>query len=152
VSGRRLAAPHPGLILAALDVAGLLIAGYLASVELADQLPYCGVLHGCQEVALSPYSRVAGIPVAVFGVILSSALLTLALLWWRGGQRFLLAAHYGLSLAGVVFEGYFTFLELFVIHAICVWCVAYGVSLLLRFLVTAAIWRRSRVPAMEPEP
>ena len=151
MSGRRLAAPHPGLILAALDLAGLLIAGYLASVELADQLPYCGVLHGCQEVALSPYSRVAGVPVAVFGVFLSSALLILALLWWRTGRRSLLAAHYGLSLAGVIFEGYFTFMELFVIRAICVWCVAYGVSLLLRFLVTAAVWRRSLAAAAEPE-
>ena len=152
MSVRRFRGPHPGLILATLDMAGLLIAGYLASVELADRLPYCGVLHGCQEVALSPYSRVAGIPVAVFGVILSGTLLTLALLWWRSGRRFLLAAHYGLSLAGVVFEGYFTFLELFVIRAICVWCVAYGISLLLRFLVTAAIWRRQPLPDAAAQP
>ncbi len=142
MSTPRLGGVHPAAILAVLDVAGLLIAGYLASVELADQLPYCGVLHGCQEVALSSYSRVGGIPVAVFGVILSTVLLSLALLWWRTDDRQLLAGHYGLSLVGVVFEGYFTFLELFVIRAVCVWCAAYGVSLLLRFLVALAIWRR----------
>ena len=62
---------HPALILAALDLAGLLIALYLSTVELAGELPYCGPLHGCQEVALSEYSRIGGIPVAVFGVCLS---------------------------------------------------------------------------------
>src|SRR5204863_5546235 len=77
---------HPALILAALDLAGLLIALYLSSVELQGELPYCGPLHGCEEVALSVYSRVCGIPVAVFGVCLSSILLTLALAWLRTAE------------------------------------------------------------------
>ncbi len=131
---------HPGLVLAGLDLVGLLIAAYLSFVELRGALPYCGPLKGCEEVALSEYSRIGGIPVAVFGVLLSLTLLVLALAWWRTNDPRLLAAHYGLSLGGVLFEVYFTYLELFVIGAVCVWCASYGVSLVARFLLALWIW------------
>ncbi len=83
-----------------------------------------------------------GIPVAVFGVILSVILLAAALGWWRTGDRRLLAIHYGLSLVGVTFEGYFTYLQVFVIEAVCVWCATYGISLILRFLIALVVWLR----------
>ncbi|HEY7132891.1 MAG TPA: vitamin K epoxide reductase family protein [Candidatus Limnocylindrales bacterium] len=138
----RLRTVHPALVLAALDLVGLFIASYLSIVELRGDLPVCGPLHGCEEVARSSYSRINGVPVAVFGVALSLVLLTLAIAWWRTDDGRLLAAHYGLSLVGVMFEGWFTSIELFVIGAVCVWCAAYGISLLARFLVALAVWRR----------
>jgi uncharacterized membrane protein len=91
-------------------------------------------------VAQSQYSRIAGVPVAVGGVVLSLVLFSLAIAWWRNGSPALLAAHYGLSLVGVVFEGYFTYLELFVIRYVCIWCATYGISLLARFLVALWVW------------
>ena len=133
---------HPGVVLAALDLVGLAIAGYLTSVALAGNLPYCGPLKGCEEVALSEFSRIAGMPVAVFGVILSIALFGLAVAWTRTNRTSLLAAHYGLSLLAVVFELYFTYLEVFVIGAVCVWCAAYGISLVARFVVALWVWLR----------
>lgn len=132
---------HPGLILAILDLVGLSIAAYLSFVELRGELPQCGPLHGCEQVALSQYSRIGGVPVAVFGVVLSLVLFTLAVAWWRTGATRLLAAHYALSLVGVTFEGYFTYLELFVIGAVCVWCAAYGLSLVARFIVALWAWQ-----------
>ena len=139
----RLRSTHPGIILAALDLIGLAIAGYLSVVELRGDLPYCGPLRGCEEVALSEYARVGGIPVAVFGVLLSISLFVLAITWMRSDRIELLAAHYGLSLIGVVFELYFTYLELFVIGAVCVWCATYGLSLVARFAVALRVWRRA---------
>jgi uncharacterized membrane protein len=133
---------HPGVVLALLDLIGLAIAGYLSVIELQGELPYCGPLKGCEEVALSQYARVGGVPVAVFGVALSISLFFLAIAWMRSGRIELLAAHYGLSLLGVVFEIYFTYLEVFVIGAVCVWCASYGVSLLARFGVALLVWRR----------
>jgi uncharacterized membrane protein len=135
---------HPGVILAILDVIGLLIATYLSTVELAGGVPVCGPLHGCEEVARSEYSRIAGVPVAVFGVALSLVLLTLAIAWVQTDLYGLLLAHYGLSLAGVLFEAYFLYIELFVIGAVCVWCTSYGLSLVLRFVIALAVWLRGR--------
>jgi uncharacterized membrane protein len=143
--GRRLLAnPRllPGLLLVILDLVGLVVASYLSAVELQGDLPYCGPLHGCETVALSPYARIGGIPVAVFGVALSISLLTLAVAWIRTGRLALLAAHYGLSLVGVLFEVYFTYIEVAVIGAVCVWCATYGMSLVLRFVVALWIWLR----------
>jgi uncharacterized membrane protein len=137
---------HPALVLAVLDLIGLGIASYLSWVELRGELPNCGPLHGCEQVALSEYSRIGGLPVAVYGVALSLLLFSLAIAWWRTNDGRLLAAHYGLSLLGVTFEVYFTYLEVFVIGAVCVWCASYGLSLLARFAVALWIWRRRARP------
>jgi uncharacterized membrane protein len=146
VAVRPLFGLHPGLILAVLDLCGLAIASYLSVVELGGGVPVCGPLKGCEQVALSEYSRIGGIPVAVYGVALSLVLLTLAIVWWRTNLYGLLLAHYGLSLAGVVFEAYFLYLELFVIQAVCVWCTSYGLSLVLRFVIAFAVWFRQPPP------
>jgi len=137
---------HPGLILAVLDVIGLAIALYLSVVELGGGVPVCGPLHGCETVAQSEYSRIAGVPVAVYGVGLSLVLLTLAVTWWRTNLYGLLLAHYGLSLAGVIFEIYFLYLQIAVIRAVCVWCTSYGLSLILRFVVALVVWLRQPRP------
>ena len=141
---------HPGLILAVLDTIGLGIASYLSFVELGGGVPVCGPLHGCETVAQSEYSRIGGVPVAVFGVALSLILLTLAVAWWRTNLYGLLLAHYGLSLAGVVFEIYFLYIQIAVIRAVCVWCTSYGLSLVLRFVIALAVWLRQPRPEDEP--
>jgi uncharacterized membrane protein len=143
---------HPGLVLAALDLIGFGIASYLAITELTPgALVQCGPLHGCQQVQESVYSRpFAGIPVAVYGVFLSITLFTLAIAWWRTNNYKLLLFHYGLSLVGVIFEGWFQFAQIFLIHAVCVWCESYGLSLILRFLIALWVYLRTPNPNAAP--
>ncbi|HET7182842.1 MAG TPA: vitamin K epoxide reductase family protein [Candidatus Limnocylindrales bacterium] len=143
---------HPGLILAVLDVIGLGIATYLSVVEVSGGVPVCGPIHGCEEVARSEYSRIGGIPVAVFGVVLSLVLLSLAVAWWKTDLYGLLLAHYGLSLAGVIFEAYFLYLQVFVIGAVCIWCTSYGLSLIARFVIALVVWVRGTAPSTEDQP
>jgi uncharacterized membrane protein len=150
VPARRLLGMHPAIILAVLDTIGLLIAGYLSVTKLSGTLPVCGPIKGCEEVALSEYASIGPVPVAVLGVVLSVALLVLALAWWKTDIYGLLLGHYALSLVGVLFDGYFLYLQVFVIEAICIWCVAYEVSLLARFLVALVVWYRQPPPAAEP--
>jgi uncharacterized membrane protein len=147
VPARKLLGLHPAIILAVLDTMGLVVAGYLSVVELSGGVPACGIIKGCEEVALSEYARIGGVPVAVFGVVLSVVLLALAIAWWKTDIYGLLLAHYALSLVGVVFDGYFLYLQVFVIQAVCIWCVTYEVTLLLRFLVALIVWYRQPKPA-----
>ena len=133
---------HPGWILVVLDVIGLAIASYLSVVELGGGVPVCGPLKGCETVATSEYAWIGPFPVAVYGVMLSVVLLTLAFAWIRTDNPVLLDLHAGLSLVGVIFEVYFLSLQLFVIRAVCIWCTLYGLSLLLRFVVVGVIWLR----------
>jgi uncharacterized membrane protein len=146
---RRIRSIHPGLVLAALDLIGLAIASYLAVTELSGGSPVCTVggvgVSGCVEVANSQYSRpFLDIPVAVYGVFLSITLFFLAIWWWRTNTYNILLAHYGLSLVGVIFEGWFQFAQIVLIGAVCIWCEAYGISLILRFII--AFWVYIRTP------
>lgn len=132
------------LLGAGLALVGLVVAAYLTAVKLAGGLPVCGPLEGCETVALSEYSEIAGFPVALAGVALSGVLLVLQVLWWRTGDRRPLLAAYGLGLFGVLFVAYLTYLELFVIGAVCVWCVAYAVVIVAGWVVAAHGLRRGR--------
>lgn len=122
------------------------IAAYLAFVKLSGGTPACGVLHGCETVNNSQYSEVLGIPVGLLG--LAAAVLTLgaALLWWRRGDRRGLLAAYVIGLLSLPFIAWLTYLELFVIHAICIWCVAYAVFVIAGWVVASvALWRSPQV-------
>ena len=125
-------------------VIGLLISLYLAATKLAGGVPACLPGGGCETVALSEYSSIFGIPVALLGTAFSVVVLVTLLAWVRGRDRRLLYAAYALALFGVVFVGYLTYLELFVIRAICQWCVGYAISMVVLFAATALSLGRSR--------
>ena len=110
---------------AALGLAGLgvAIAGYLTWVHYEGLETLClGGGGGCERVQSSTYAEVAGVPVALFGLLGYAAML--GLLWV--GERALLAAA-ATAIAMLAFSLYLTYLELFVIDAICQWCVASAV-------------------------
>ena len=133
-----------GLVLSVLALVGLGIATYLLAVRVLGEAPACGPLKGCETVAASEYATIAGIPVALFGVLFSVVLLGACLAWWRRADRRALYAAYGLGLAGILAVFYLTYLELFVIEAICVWCVSYALTILAGWLGVAIVaWRTS---------
>ena len=78
-------------------------------------------------MAASSYSVVLGIPVAAYGVVCSLLLVAGALAWWRTADRRPLLAAYGILLLATLAVAVLTYLELFVIRAICPWCVSYAV-------------------------
>lgn len=134
-------ARRSGLVIVALAVVGLGIAAYLTITKLSGGLPVCGPTQGCEDVALSEYSSLFGIPTAAFGLGFSAMIALLGLVWWRRGDRRALLASYGLGLFGILFVAYLTYLELFVIHAVCVWCVSYGLTVVVGWLVALAAVR-----------
>lgn len=131
-----------GAAMTALAVVGLAIAGYLLAVRILGEAPACGPVKGCETVAASEYATLFGLPVALYGVGFSVVLAGACLTWWRRAERRALYAAYGLGLAGIIAVAYLTYLELFVIEAICVWCVTYAVMIVAGWLAAAAAaWR-----------
>jgi uncharacterized membrane protein len=121
-------------------VLGVAVAGYLTYVHYSGLEPFCaGSGHGCQRVQASSYAELAGIPVAVLGlagyVAIASALL------YPGEHGRLAAA--GLAITGFGFSAYLTYLELFVIDAVCQWCVASAMLLTLLMVLTVRRLLRS---------
>ena len=107
--------------LGALAVVGLLISAYLTWVHYAAVAPVCvGGSGGCETVQTSSYATIFGVPVAVIGLVGYAGLLLSASL--RGEVGVYLG--FLVALVGTLFSAYLTYLEVFVIHAICEWCVA----------------------------
>jgi len=132
------------LALGILAAAGAAIAIYLTWTKVAGVAPICGPSGGCETVENSAYSSIAGIPVALFGLGYSAVVLAAWLAWWRTDRADLLLVPYVLGLIGTIVEAYLVFLELFVIHAVCLWCAAYGVTVVLGWLAGVVVLRQAR--------
>jgi uncharacterized membrane protein len=118
-----------------LALAGVGVAAYIAIAESGGGSPKCVVGGGgCETVAESKYSELAGINVAVIGIFGYVLLLVAALVPGDAGRfgGFLTA------LVGFGFSVYLTYLELFVIDAICQWCVVSAILMALSLAVAAA--------------
>lgn len=135
--------------LAALSLLGIGISSYLTYVHWTDKPVACTALADCERVATSEYADIGGVvPVAFLGLLGYIALFAVAAVWIYGNSRGLTwpsMAFWGLSLGGVIYSAYLTYLELFVIDAICMWCVASAAVLAVLFVLsTAEILRMSR--------
>lgn len=115
-----------------LAVIGLGIAGYLTYVHYFALEPLC-LTGGCEQVQTSKYSELMGIPVALLGVI--GYLLILGSLFMRGDLGRLLGLIF--AFIGLGYSLYLTYLELFVIDAICQWCVASAIILVIITVIAA---------------
>ena len=115
-------------------MAGIGVATYITVVEAGGSAPQClAGGHGCETVANSHYSHLAGVNVAVFGIVGYVLLVGAAL---AGGDVARIAG-FAIALVGFGFSAYLTYLELFVIDAICQWCVASAVLMTLLLVVNA---------------
>jgi uncharacterized membrane protein len=114
-------------------LAGLVVAGYLTWVHFDDAALVC-VLDGggCETVQESAYAEIAGVPVAALGLVAYA--IVLGLVAWDTPDARLGAAM--LAVVGLLFSMYLLALQLFVIDAVCAWCLANDVVIapLLAFL------------------
>jgi uncharacterized membrane protein len=116
---------------------GMVLAGYLTWVRYAGLQPLCLSGGGCERVQSSPYSELAGIPVALIGLVGYAAIVATL---FRPGEAGRTVACV-IALIGFGFSCYLTYLELFVIKAICQWCLASALLMtLLAICSTLRLW------------
>jgi uncharacterized membrane protein len=128
-------------------VVGMGIAGYLTYVHYAGISPICEISHGCEKVQTSKWSELAGIPVALLGLLAYVAILVAVLL---PGELAMLAAAGG-AVVGWGFSAYLQYREVFTIDAICIWCVANALVLTVLAVVTVVrLVRADSAPAPAP--
>jgi uncharacterized membrane protein/thiol-disulfide isomerase/thioredoxin len=123
-----------------LALAGLGVAGYLAYVETQAVEAVCGPVGDCNAVQSSPYARLFGVlPVGVLGAVGYIGILA-TWLWGRLCSDRLAdyapLALFGITVFGVLFSLYLTYLEPFVIRAVCAWCLTSAVIITLLMLLS----------------
>lgn len=125
------------IVLAAIGVG---VATYLTYIHYEGIKPACGLGGDCEKVQTSEWSDIAGVPVALLGLV--GYVVILASLFVRGETGLMAGAL--LALAGFGFSGYLTYRELFSIDAICEWCVTSAV--LMTLLAGVTVTRLVRYP------
>jgi len=117
---------------------GLLDALYLSWSKLAHQQVICGTYKGCETVNSSPYAEIGGIPIALLGA--GAYIVILALLYLESRNSFWQEngplAIFVISLAGTLYSAYLTYIEISVIHAVCLYCVVSAIAMTAIFAFT----------------
>jgi uncharacterized membrane protein len=114
-------------------VAGLVTAGYLAYVEVGSNEAICGVVGDCNAVQASAYASILGVPVGLLGVLGYGLMLVAWAVGTYGSDKQSRWADAGLLLIvmlGTAFSIYLTFLEPFVIGAVCAWCITSALTMI----------------------
>ncbi len=128
--------------IAVLALAGAGIAAYLTYTRYSGARIACAT-GGCETVQESSYAKLGGIPVAVLGLAAYTALFVSAL----SASRLAAAAGAAIALGGVVFSAYLLVVQVAVIDAICQWCLASDVTMVLLAVATVL---RLRIAASGP--
>lgn len=142
------------LVFIGLTVVGIVISVYLTWAHFTNSSVICTADRSCDTVQHSSYAQFPpnwGIPVSILGLIGYLGFGALGMLrlrlnqtpaelaWKRRGQ--LDMALFVGTLGGVIFSGYLTAMELWVINALCWWCVASAITVTVLFVIAATrIW------------
>ncbi|OGO34288.1 MAG: hypothetical protein A2Z16_12700 [Chloroflexi bacterium RBG_16_54_18] len=129
-----------------LAIIGLLDSLYLYWVKITNAYALCGPIGDCESVNSSRFAEIAGIPIALLGAGSYLTILGLLLLERR---RYFWAEYvplmvFGLSLVGVMYSAYLTYVEVAILKAICPYCVISAIVLvILLALATVRLLRIS---------
>ena len=117
--------PVTVLLIAALVLAiiGFGVATYLSIVHYTHNEIACNGLGDCEYVNSSKYAEVAGVPVAVMGAIAYATMALFMLAYLFARIPALLQLIWLIGFASFAFSMYLTAIELWVLEAICVYCV-----------------------------
>jgi uncharacterized membrane protein len=130
-------------------VLGLALASYLVYVHYSGTRPACSAGDACLKVQTSVYSKIAGVPVALIGLIGYVGIFLSLLVPDRDEVRL---ATLVMTVIGVGFSGYLTYRELFTLKTICEECAASAVLMLLLFLAASTRYVLGDPPAPAPPP
>ncbi len=119
-------------------ILGGLNAAYLLIYKLTSAQAMCLGSRDCSTVNASRYSEIFGVPVSLLGLLAYLTIIGIHVLETRSpffkenGNLFI----FGLSLVGVVFSAYLTYIEFYIIHAVCPFCVASAIFITIVFVLS----------------
>ena len=135
------------MIVATLALAGIFISLYLTLYKIGVIGELSCSIGSCETVNTSKWSRFLGLPVAAWGLLFYLDVFAIGLIGTFPrfeNERFISIVLVAETVVGVLFSAWLTYLELAVIHAICIWCVTSAVIVTLILVVSVADLRDFR--------
>jgi len=129
------------MIVATLALAGIFISLYLTLYKIGVIGELSCSIGSCETVNTSKWSRFLGLPVAAWGLLFYLDVFAIGLIGTFPrfeNERFISVVLVAETVVGVLFSAWLTYLELAVIHAICIWCVTSAVIVTLILVVSVA--------------
>ncbi len=127
---------HKGFVTVAF--LGLVVAGYLF-ITYTSPIPItCIAGEGCKTVQASHFSSFFGIPTPAYGIIYYLALGIFGALWQKNSSKLFNLALTILTSSGLAISIFLSYLEAFVVHAWCSWCVTSAILTVVAFIIN---WR-----------
>lgn len=123
---------------------GFLDASYLTVAHYGGIDLTCTILKGCEEVTTSEYAVIFGVPVALLGVFYYLTVLLLGLIYFDTKKRIILKIIPPLTVAGLFASAWFVYLQLFVIKAICEYCVISAATSATLFIFGIFVFKKAR--------
>jgi uncharacterized membrane protein len=111
------------LVIIVLTVLGIFVAGYLSWSHYSGEPVYCGGSNSCELVNNSRFAFLGPIPVALIGLTGYIIILVLSLIPPKEDRQWPMLLIFAGALIGTMLQWYLFYIELFVLHAICFWCV-----------------------------
>lgn len=115
-------------LLLILSLIGFLDADYITIKHYLGVPLTCSVFEGCEKVTTSQYAAIGNIPVALFGATYYLSILVLVILYLDTGKASLIHFISHFSVVGFLASLWFIYLQLFVIKAICFYCVVSAIT------------------------
>lgn len=138
-----------GVVVALLVIAllGFADATYLTAEHYKGEIPPCSIVTGCELVLTSSYSVFLGIPTALFGSIYYFLIALGAFVFFEArisGRAS--ALHYRIlkwtllaTVAGLLMSVWFTFVQVFILEAYCLYCLGSALTSVLLFVVAMLV-------------
>jgi len=114
---------------------GLIDAGYITVKYYTGGEVACPITGGCSSVLTSTYSQIAGFPVSGYGLIFYTSVLLLAFLYLDMKAQWIEKLMPLLGLVGFLFTLWFVYLQIFVIEAICFFCMVSAILVTTIFIL-----------------
>jgi len=132
------------MVITAFAAIGVAVSLYLLTVHWGWWQAVCLGVGDCESVNLSRFSELLGIPVALLGALAYAAMIAAAVLIARkiyaDNARIAL---FFIAAIGVAFSAYLTYIEVFVLHAVCPWCVLSAILVTVIAILSALELRAS---------
>jgi uncharacterized membrane protein len=122
----------------AVSLVGFVNAAYLTAKHYLGTPPACSLFAGCEKVTTSRYATILGVPLALLGALYYLAVFLAVVAYVDTGRVGIFRGVAGFTAVGFVASAWFVYLQLFVIQAICQYCMlsAFTSTLLFIFGIT----------------